>query len=208
MFNINYQNEELHAQFSLQSHTQVMCSSGCCLPLGMKIRPIICHSTLTNHTHTHSPWSGPAGACSKRLHTTRSHRNTSATCVSPPSLRSPLTSLLSCWLRATRPVLRVAACVDDLANLPRGQERNGDVSDVLETYRVRGVRDRCARTNKASQSSRAANCSRGIWNGLPVRQILLLAHTHYKRTKRRGTKNINPSVRCSLRTRAGLLKGQ
>jgi len=161
----------------------------CCLPLGVKIGPIICHSTCARarahtHTHTHSPWSGPAGACNKRLHTTRSHRNTSATCVSPPSLRSPLASLLSVWLHATRPVLRVAACVDDLANLPRGQERNGDVSDVLETCRVRGVRDRGARTNKALQSSRAANCPRGIWNGLPVRQNLLLAHTHYKRTKR------------------------
>lgn len=85
-----------------QSQTLVMCSG----------LPLICHSSFTKHrctqtpaTESVSPWPGPAGACSRRLRTTRSHRSTSATSASPPSLRLPLISLSLVLFE-----LRVADC--------------------------------------------------------------------------------------------------
>lgn len=53
--------------------------------------------------------------------------------------------------------------------------------DILSAWRSRS-----GRADK--QSSRAANCSRGIWNGLPVRRIhLLLTHTHHNEHKKRNS---------------------
>lgn len=131
----------LHSAFSKPNTSHVLWSAA---HLSLQLHETSMHTTPA--TDSVSPWPGPAGACSRRLRTTRSHRSTSATSASPPSLRLPLISLSLVLVWAARCAPRTE-CVDDLANLPRGRERTGE----HETSRVRGVRDRGARTNKVHE---------------------------------------------------------